>query len=202
MKQCHKNDTSGHDVAHVERVVKIALHIAEQEQQGDRLVIQLAALLHDTVDSKLTDEIAATVKLQQFLEQQNLSQSQQLEIMFIIKHMSYNKGANDQVELPIEGQIVRDADRLDALGAIGIARTFQFAGHFNEPMWIEPKTSHPLLDEEIDKQDTPPSAIKHFYEKLLKLKSLMHTETGKEMAHERHEYMKRFVTQFFDEWYF
>ena len=202
MKQCHKHDTSGHDVAHVQRVVKIALHIAEQEQQGDRLVIQLAALLHDTVDSKLTDVTDATVKLQQFLKQQKLSQSQQSEIMFIINNMSYNNGANNHVELPIEGQIVRDADRLDALGAIGIARTFQFAGHFNEPMWVESEANHPLLDVEIDKQDTPPSAIKHFYEKLFKLKSLMHTKTGKKMAEERHDYMKRFVTQFFNEWYF
>ena len=96
----------------------------------------MSALLHDVIDDKLTDKHHALSELYQFLKIK-LDDSVQKNIIFIIKHLSYQNGRNNDVTLPIEGQIVRDADRLDAIGAIGIARTFQFSGHFNEPMWTE-----------------------------------------------------------------
>ncbi|KRG09554.1 HD domain-containing protein [Staphylococcus sp. NAM3COL9] len=202
MKSFHENDTTGHDVAHVLRVVKMAKHIAQQEQVGNLLTIQLASLLHDTVDAKLTDASKAKHKLRQFLTQLHIPIQQQDAILHIIEHMSYNNGENNDISISLEGQIVRDADRLDALGAIGIARTFQFAGHFEEPMWIEGENHDNLSNKEIDNDALPASAIKHFYEKLFKLKDLMHTPTAKRLAQQRHEYMEVFITQFFNEWYF
>lgn len=202
MESFHKEDATGHDVAHVLRVVKMANYIAQQEQVGNLLTIQLASLLHDTVDAKLTDASQAKHRLTQFLIQLQLPIQKQEAILHIIEHMSYKNGENNDISLSIEGQIVRDADRLDAIGAIGIARTFQYAGHFGEPMWIEGAYNDTLSNKEIDNNNVPASAIKHFYEKLFKLKALMHTPTAKRLAQQRHEYMEVFVTQFFNEWYF
>ena len=179
MLDFHAHDYSGHDIAHVERVTSLALKIAKAEQCQRIDIVEIASLLHDTVDSKLTTSDA--------------------EIIFIIKHLSYRNGENNQIPLSLEGQIVRDADRLDAIGAIGIARAFQFAGHFNEPMWTElPTSSIPSADEITTFE---PSAIRHFYDKLLKLKDLMHTETARNIAIQRHDFMKQFINQFFDDWY-
>ncbi|OEL05121.1 HD domain-containing protein [Staphylococcus casei] len=201
MTTFHSNDATGHDVAHIKRVVNMAKYIAHKENDGDLLIIELASLLHDTIDEKLTDSKQAKIKLSGFLNQLALSSHQQADILHIIENMSYQDGQNNSVQLSKEGQIVRDADRLDAIGAIGIARTFQFAGHFNEPMWVDIQSDIPSNHEATDYIDWRPSAIKHFYEKLFKLKDLMHTETGKRIAQQRHEYMKAFVSQFFKEWY-
>ncbi|MBU0439239.1 phosphohydrolase [Staphylococcus succinus] len=201
MTTFHTSDSTGHDVAHIKRVVNMAKYIANKENDGDLLIIELACLLHDTIDEKLTDGKQAKIKLLEFLNQLALSSHQQADILHIIENMSYQDGQNNSVQLSIEGQIVRDADRLDAIGAIGIARTFQFAGHFNEPMWVDIQPDAPSNHETTDYIDWSPSAIKHFYEKLFKLKDLMHTETGKRIAQQRHEYMKGFVNQFFKEWY-
>ena len=164
----------------MERVYNNACYIAKRENITDTLVIELSSLLHDTVDSKLTDEILAYDQLKQFLSTLDLSSEISQQVLYIIKHMSYRAGKNNHVKLSIDGEIVRDADRLDAIGAIGIARTFQFSGHFGEPMWTETKLSneelHTSLVEELDN-----SAIKHFYEKLFKLKDLMHTPTAKNL---------------------
>lgn len=201
MAHFHKNDATGHDIAHVNRVVKMATYISKQEQAGDLLTIQLASLLHDTVDTKLTNTQKALQNLKSFLTNLQLAPEQLQHILYIIENISYKNGQNNLVSLSIEGQIVRDADRLDAIGAIGIARTFQFSGHFKESMWKEHDTKN------INEVDTSlysewsPSAIKHFYEKLFKLKDLMHTTTAKQIAQERHQYMQQFVEQFFNEWY-
>lgn len=201
MTSFHCDDTTGHDVAHVKRVTRLAKYIAMNEQQGHLLTIQLASILHDTIDEKLTNTKEAKIKLVQFLNHLELDYTLQQNILHIIEHISYKNGKNDHIQLSIEGQIVRDADRLDAIGAIGIARTFQFAGYFGEPMWIEHQSYN------IDESNQPyfdwePSAIKHFYEKLFKLKSLMHTQTAKNLAQQRHEFMKNYVDTFFKEWYF
>ncbi|PHK48601.1 HD domain-containing protein [Staphylococcus edaphicus] len=202
MYQYHKDDSTGHDVAHVNRVLRLATYIAEQECVENSLTIQLASLLHDTVDHKLTDQQKAFDNLKQFLVDIQLPKTEQQHILHIIEHMSYKKGQNNAIQLTIEGQIVRDADRLDAIGAIGIARTFQFAGHFNEPMWVEHATQDNSQHFDTNYDEWSASAIKHFYEKLLKLKSLMHTETAKKLAAQRHQYMENFINQFFEEWYF
>lgn len=199
MYQFHKNDYSGHDIAHIERVTSLAKYIAKQEHQGDFLTIVLSALLHDVIDDKLTDKHHALSELHQFFKKIELDDTVQKNIIFIIKHLSYRNGRNNDVTLPIEGQIVRDADRLDAIGAIGIARTFQFSGHFNEPMWTE--SPYHSIPSEKDMVDLPPSAIRHFYDKLLKLKKLMHTQTGFQLAEERHQFMKLFLSQFYSEWH-
>ncbi|BBD89509.1 HD domain-containing protein [Staphylococcus caprae] len=201
MKNAHKDDYTGHDVAHVERVYALALHIAHNEGNTNTLIIELATLLHDTVDNKITDEKLAYSKLVSFLKSIELTDEEIKHILHIIQHMSYRGGKNNNIEMSIDGKIVRDADRLDALGAIGIARTFQFAGHFGEPMWTEMNMPFESIQmNEIDKYDA--SAIKHFYEKLLKLKDLMHTSTGMQLAEERHTFMIQFLKQFLNEWNF
>lgn len=202
MTQFHKHDATGHDIAHVNRVVKMATYISEQEQVGDLLTIQLASLLHDTVDTKLTNTHKALQYLKDFLTNLQLAPEHLQHILYIIEHISYKNGQNNDVTLSIEGQIVRDADRLDAIGAIGIARTFQFSGHFKEPMWLEHNTKNINEVDASFYSEWSPSAIRHFYEKLFKLKDLMHTTTAKQIAQQRHKYMQQFVEQFFDEWYY
>ena len=198
MKSFHQHDTTGHDIAHVERVYNNACYIAKRENITDTLVIELSSLLHDTVDSKLTDEILAYDQLKQFLSTLDLSSEISQQVLYIIKHMSYRAGKNNHVKLSIDGEIVRDADRLDAIGAIGIARTFQFSGHFGEPMWTEQMSLDKINDDLVEQ--LPPSAIKHFFEKLLKLESLMHTDTAKMIAKERHDFMMMYLKQFLTEW--
>lgn len=199
MRHFHDNDYSGHDIAHIERVTSLAQRIAHSEQQGDITIITLSALLHDVIDDKLTDKSLAIKELKTFFTEIELNEASQQHILHIIQNLSYRNGQNNNVRLSIEGQIVRDADRLDAIGAIGIARTFQFAGHFDEPMWTEaPHKEQPKPNTIFS---LPPSAIRHFYDKLLKLTELMHTETGRKLARERHEFMEQFLDQFYKEWH-
>lgn len=202
MSAFHQNDTTGHDIAHVSRVVKLATHIASLEQPADYFIIKMAALLHDTVDTKLTNATTAKNKLQAFLSEIGVSSRDATHICFIIAHMSFKNGQNNDITLSKEGQIVRDADRLDAIGAIGIARTFQFAGHFNEAMWSGDVTLEALEQNEVSLDQLLPSAIKHFYEKLFTLKSLMHTNSAKAIAQQRHQFMELYIQQFFAEWNF
>ncbi|BBK27676.1 HD domain-containing protein [Staphylococcus arlettae] len=202
MSAFHKNDTTGHDIAHVSRVVKLATHIASLEQPADYFIIKMAALLHDTVDTKLTNATTAKNKLQAFLSEIGVSSRDATHICFIIAHMSFKNGQNNDITLSKEGQIVRDADRLDAIGAIGIARTFQFAGHFNEAMWSGDVTLEALEQNEVSLDQLSQSAIKHFYEKLFTLKSLMHTNSAKAIAQQRHQFMELYIQQFFAEWNF
>ena len=175
MESIHQNDYTGHDIAHVYRVTALAKSIAENEGANKQYV-----------------------ELKTFLSSLSLSTEDQEHILFIINNMSYRNGKNDHVTLSLEGQIVRDADRLDAIGAIGVARTFQFAGHFGEPMWTEHMSLDKINDDLVEQ--LPPSAIKHFFEKLLKLESLMHTDTAKMIAKERHDFMMMYLKQFFTEW--
>lgn len=202
MSAFHQNDTTGHDIAHVSRVVKLATHIASLEQPADYFIIKMAALLHDTVDTKLTNATTAKNKLQAFLSEIGVSSRDATHICFIIAHMSFKNGQNNDITLSKEGQIVRDADRLDAIGAIGIARTFQFAGHFNEAMWSGDVTLEALEQNEVSLDQLSQSAIKHFYEKLFTLKSLMHTNSAKAIAQQRHQFMELYIQQFFAEWNF
>lgn len=201
MNMFHKNDYTGHDIAHVERVYTLAMYIAQKEGIKQTLIIELASLLHDTVDSKIADEQLAYQKLSYFLKTLDLTNVEIQHILHIIQHMSYRGGKNNNVTLSFEGQIVRDADRLDAIGAIGIARTFQFSGHFDEPMWTEKNGTYDSLQKaHIEQLDN--SAIKHFFEKLLKLKDLIHTNTGQKIAEQRHVFMVQYLKQFLSEWDF
>lgn len=197
------NEPSGHDWWHIQRVVNTTNTIAKEEQKTqsvDLFICEMAALLHDIADEKLNENAAAGEKrVQEWLEKNNVSPLDQAAILTIILNMSY-KGGTNKVELKtIEGKIVQDADRLDALGAIGIARTLAYSGHHGRPIHDPRRVAREdmTLEKYRSGEDT---AIMHFYEKLLKLKELMKTETGKKLAIERHNYMLHFLDQFYGEW--
>ncbi|MGV3042838.1 HD domain-containing protein [Staphylococcus rostri] len=196
----HGQDTTGHDIAHVTRVHKLAKSLAKAYPKANHYVIEMAALLHDTVDDKLVNAEDAYRTLNQFMTDLGVSLEHQDAIRYIIQYMSFRKTEQAGKLETIEAQIVQDADRLDALGAIGIARTFQFAGHFKEPMWTGEATQDALDQHTVNIDTLAPSAIKHFYEKLLLLKDMMNTPEAKEIAMQRHQFLEQFLTQFFDEW--
>ena len=191
---------AGHDWFHVERVWKLSQKIGETEKCNLQIV-ELAALLHDIADPKFHngDETLAIEISQNFLHSQNVSENVIREVLFIIKNISFKNRKEMPESLSIELQIVQDADRIDAIGAIGIARTFNFGGFKNNLMYhpeIQPNLY--LTKEEYKKSNG--TTINHFYEKLLLLKDLMNTKKGKELAEERHHFMLRFLEQFYKEW--
>lgn len=190
----------GHDWFHIERVYKNALLIAGSEN-CDLEIVQLGALLHDIADSKFHngDETIGPKTARTFLEAQNVSLETINHVIAIIENISFKGGRVERKFSSIELDIVQDADRLDAIGAIGIARTFNYGGFKNRTLYnpeIAPNLS--MTKEEYKKNEAP--TINHFYEKLLLLKDKMNTETGKQIAQERHLYMKGFLEQFYAEW--
>jgi uncharacterized protein len=191
---------AGHDWFHIERVWKLSKKIAATENCKME-VVELSALLHDIADPKFHDgdETLALKISKEFLEKQNVSTEIIDQILFIIKNISFKNRGEVSENLPIELKIVQDADRLDAIGAIGIARTFNFGGFKNNLMYhpeILPKLN--MTKEEYKKSQG--TTINHFYEKLLFLKDLMNTKTGKEIATERHDFMLKFLEEFDKEW--
>ncbi len=191
---------SGHDWFHIERVWKLSLQIHEQEG-GDKLVIELAALLHDIADPKFHngDETLATKIVTEFLKDQKVEAETIGKVIFIIENMSF-KNRNDAPKvLPLELQIVQDADRLDAIGAIGIARTFNFGGYKNNLMY-HPDIAPKLNQSKENYKKSNGTTINHFYEKLLLLKDLLNTKTARKMGEERHQFMLQFLDQFYKEW--
>jgi uncharacterized protein len=200
VKKTLENAESGHDFYHIERVYKNAQLIAQTENCNLEIV-QLATLLHDIADSKFHngDETIGPKTALDFLTSQNVDQTTIDHVVKIIENISF-KGGNFQRDFnSIELQIVQDADRLDAIGAIGIARTFNYGGYKNNPMHIpnlEPKLN--MTKDEYKKHQG--STINHFYEKLLLLKDLMNTESGKKIAEQRHQFMLTFLEQFYAEW--
>lgn len=201
IEQLHQHDTTGHDFNHILRVRHHALDIAQFEEV-DVFVVELASLLHDAVDKKLfKDTTTAWEQLNRWMNEVQISSDIQDEIIHILKFMSFNGGKNNGKLTSLAGKIVQDADRIDAIGAIGIARTFQYAGHFKEPMHISTHKPRDLTTlEQHQYHDEPNTAINHFYEKLLLLKDMMNTERGKQIAQERHAYMENFLEQFYKEW--
>lgn len=191
---------AGHDWFHTERVWKLANQIARTED-CNQTVVQLAALLHDIADPKFHngDENLALQISRDFLESEAVNHTIIEQVLFIIKHLSFKNRGEAPAELPLELKIVQDADRLDAIGAIGIARTFNFGGYKNNLMYdpdIPPKLN---MDKEAYKKSNG-TTINHFYEKLLLLKDLMHTQKARSMAEERHAFMQTFLHQFYKEW--
>ncbi len=200
VKEMLKDAEAGHDWFHTERVWKLAQKIALKEG-GDSLIIQLGALLHDIADPKFHngDETLALRIANDFLQTQNLDSQQIEQVLFIIKNISFKNRNEAPTHKNIELQIVQDADRLDAIGALGIARTFNFGGFKNNLMY------HPEIPPRINlsKEDYKKSngtTINHFYEKLLLLRDLMNTPTAYQMAEERHNFMLIFLEQFYKEW--
>ncbi|MFO7933317.1 MAG: HD domain-containing protein [Bacteroidales bacterium] len=190
----------GHDWFHTERVWKMARFLRDREGRGDHLTIELAALLHDISDPKFNDgdEQKAGRLAYRFLIENKVGRDRAEHIRSIINHLSFKGGIPQEEIDSIEFGIVQDADRLDAMGAIGIARAFHYGGYKDRV----------IFDPGIPIRDYPDSSayhasdaptINHFYEKLLKLKDLMNTSAGKKIARERHDFMVRFLERFFRE---
>lgn len=191
---------AGHDWFHIERVWKLSKKIAEKEG-GNLEVIELSALLHDIADPKFHngDETLALKISKDFLEEIHVNAEIIEQVLFVIKNISFKNRAEAPENPPLELQIVQDADRLDAIGAIGIARTFNFGGFKNNLMYHpEIKPNLGMNKEEYKKSKG--TTINHFYEKLLLLKDLMNTETAKKIASERHNFMLQFLDEFYKEW--
>lgn len=200
VKQKLENAEAGHDWFHIERVYKNALLIAQHED-CDIEIVKLGALLHDIADSKFNDgdETVGPRIAREFLVGQNVEKEKIEHVVNIIENISFKGGNFEKKFTSIELEIVQDADRLDAIGAIGIARTFNYGGFKNRQLYnpnISPKMN--MTKEEYKNSDAP--TLNHFYEKLLLLKDKMNTKTGKELAVNRHRFMENFLSQFYAEW--
>ncbi|WP_455538550.1 HD domain-containing protein [Terrisporobacter sp.] len=191
------SEGTGHDWYHIKRVYNLSTYLCEKEN-GDEFIIKMVALLHDIDDWKFSNNHNTT---EDFLKSINVDKESMSKIMKIIKTMSFKGGVQDSTQDSIEGKIVQDADRLDALGAIGIARAFAYGGSKNRVIYdphIKPMKFKSLEDVKNANNHT----INHFYEKLLKLKDLMNTNTAKHIAEERHRFMELFLNEFYYEWNF
>ncbi len=199
IKHDFAGDGSGHDWWHIHRVVTNALKIQVKEG-GDKDLIHLAALLHDVGDHKFhKEEDAQEVLISGMLRQENCSPDLIAKVLSIVKQVSFKGGKENNELTSLEAKIVQDADRLDAIGAIGIARAFAFGGSRNRLMYHPEEAPKDFKNFEEYKNDNG-HTINHFYEKLLLLKDKMQTQAGKEIAQQRHEYMEGFLEQFYEEW--
>ncbi|WP_224488360.1 HD domain-containing protein [Robertkochia flava] len=201
VKEALTNAEGGHDWFHTQRVFKSALFIAKDEPKADPLVVGLGALLHDIADSKFHDgnEEVGPEMARGFLGELGVDKKITDHVVKIIENISFKGGNFKQKFNSLELDIIQDADRLDAIGAIGIARCFNYGGFKNRPLYdpaIPPQLN--MSKEEYKKSNSP--TINHFYEKLLLLKDRMNTATGKELAGKRHEFMETFLEQFYGEW--
>ena len=200
VKEVLADAEGGHDWWHIYRVWKSAKQIAQSEDV-DLFVVELGALLHDIADSKFHDgdETVGPRKAREFLYSLNVDETVITHVENIISNISFKGGNQDQKFRSEELDVIQDADRLDALGAIGIARTFNYGGHKNREIYNpEIKPNLNMTKEEYKNSDAP--TLNHFYEKLLLLKDRMNTESGKRMAEQRHEFMKGYLDQFYQEW--
>ena len=201
VKDTLKDAEGGHDWFHIERVYNNALLIAKTEDV-DAVVIQLGALLHDIADSKFHagDESVGPKLAREFLFKHNVDSVIIEHIVNIIKHISFKNSLDGHSKFSSkELEVIQDADRLDAIGAIGIARCFNYGGFKNRPLYdpdIKPNLN--MSKEEYKTSFSP--TINHFYEKLLLLKSQMNTKTGKQIAEKRHQFMEIYLKQFYAEW--
>ncbi len=200
VKKQLENAESGHNWFHMERVYNNALLIAKEET-CDLEVVQLAALLHDIADSKFHDgdETVGPKVARTFLTSENVSEETINHVVLIIENISFKGGNFEKQFTSKELEIVQDADRLDAIGAVGIARTFNYGGYKNREIYNPEIAPNLNMSKEEYKNSTAPT-INHFYEKLLLLKDKMNTETGKKIAQQRHDFMETYLEQFYNEW--
>ena len=200
VQQKLENAEGGHDWFHIERVYKNAIVIANGEV-CDANVVKLGALLHDIADSKFYngDETIGPKIAREFLESEQVDETTIQHVVDIIENISFKGGNTEKKFSSVELDIVQDADRLDAIGAIGIARTFNYGGFKNRPLY-NPNIAPQLQMSKEEYKNSQAPTLNHFYEKLLLLKDKMNTETGKKMAQERHSYMEGFLSQFYAEW--
>ena len=203
VKETLQGAEGGHDWFHIERVYRNAKLIAKGEDV-DLFIIELGSLLHDIADAKFYDgdETIGPKKAADFLRSKDVNESIILHIENIIRYVSFKssldtseKGKFDSIEL----KVIQDADRLDAIGAIGIARTFNYGGFKNRSLY-DPDIA-PLIDQDKETyKNSKAPTINHFYEKLLLLKNKMNTATARKIADKRHQFMEQYLDQFYDEW--
>lgn len=201
IKSQFENDSSGHDWFHIERVWKVAKQIAIKEN-ANVFIVELGALLHDIADHKFVKdfEVESVKRTKKILSPYlDITNEELNAVIHIVLYCSYKGGIEANRMESLEGKIVQDADKLDAIGAIGVARTFAFGGKFGSLLYhpdIKPINHTSLESYHKNRSHT----INHFYEKLLLLKDLMHTNSAKEIAKERHGFMELFLSQFYKEW--
>lgn len=195
-----RNAEAGHDWWHILRVWKNTRLIL-QTQEADHLVCELAALLHDIADAKFHhgDEEIGPRTAENFLRQEDLTEPTITHVVRIIRNMSFKDSIEGTSFHSLEMEIVQDADRLDALGAIGIARAFHYGGYKNREIY-NPDIPPQAYLTKAQYQDSRAPTLNHFYEKLLRLKDLMHTQTARRIAEQRHAFMESFLQQFYGEW--
>ncbi|QTE24156.1 HD domain-containing protein [Polaribacter cellanae] len=209
VKEALKNAEGGHDWFHIKRVFNNAILIS-REEKANVFVISLAALLHDIADPKFNngDEAIGPKKARDFLISEKIPKDIGMHVVNIIKHISFKNSfdtetsstqVNNKKFTSKELEIVQDADRLDAIGAIGIARCFNYGGFKNNVLYDPEIAPNLNMTKEEYKSSSAPT-INHFYEKLLLLKDQMNTETGKRIAIERHKFMEKYLEQFYNEW--
>ena len=200
VKNTLKDAEGGHDWWHIYRVWSLAKHIGNEEK-ANLFVVELGALLHDIADSKFHsgDEEIGPKKAKDFLYSLNVDEQVISHVENIVRHISF-KGRNElQKFKSLELDVVQDADRLDAIGAIGIARAFNYGGHVGRTLYDPAmKPNLEMSKEEYKKANSP--TLNHFYEKLLLLKDLMNTKTGNQMAEQRHNVMEDYLREFYSEW--
>ncbi len=194
------NAEGGHDWFHTHRVLKNAQLIAKTENV-DMIVVSLGALLHDIADSKFYngDETIGPKIAREFLFKNNVDSTIIEHVIQIIENISFKGGKENQKFRSPELDVIQDADRLDAIGAIGIARCFNYGGFKNRKIY-DPEIKPNLKMTKKEYKSSSASTINHFYEKLLLLKDMMNTKTGRQIAEKRHQYMERFLKQFYAEW--
>lgn len=200
VKQSLKQAEGGHDWWHAFRVWKMSIRIAEEEL-ANSFVVQLAALLHDIADAKFNDgneEVGPQIA-KDFLTKLGVKKSAINEIVAIIQHMSFHKSFEQEEFKSLAMDVVSDADKLDAMGAIGIARTFNYGGHKGFALYDPDIPPQKYLNKEDYKNSNAPT-INHFYEKLFLLKDMMQTQTGKKLAEKRHRFMEEYLDRFYKEW--
>ncbi len=197
------SDSTGHDLYHLRRVLNLALHL-QRHEGGDRLVIAAAALLHDVhrIMQRESGHYCAPKDslpaVRTLLDATPFPDGKKDHVLHCVAyHEEYAFSATGKTVDDLETWIVQDADNLDALGAIGVGRTFAYGGAYGLPMWMP---EAPFDREDYDDAETDPSVLHHFHSKLLRLKDTMNTETARRMAARRHAFMKRFVDEFIAEW--
>lgn len=203
VKKKFEKEGTGHDWWHIYRVWQMAKRIAAEENDVNLEVVELASLLHDIADWKFHggDEEAGPKAAKEWLESAKADKKTVEQVIYIVRNISFKSGLNKHTMETIEGKIVQDADRLDALGAIGIARCFATGGAFGRPIYdpaikLKRYTSLKERYENISNDTT----LNHFYEKLLLLKGQMSTKAGKQMAKHRHEFIEQYLNEFYAEW--
>ncbi len=201
IQELFQTDSTGHDWWHVYRVWQVAKTIARQEGGADMFIVEMAALLHDLGDYKLSQqgEETAAQAIEQYLAKFSLPAEIVDAIITVVDKVSFSKNVGKDEKISLEAQIVRDADRLDALGAIGIARVFSYGGAKSRIMYDPTQRPQDYITVQ-ERRTSKSSSINHFYEKLLLLSDLMHTKTAKQIAKKRHAYMQQYLDEFYAEW--